>query len=73
MKNLQKRQDAYPANTGENFIQEAIARHLEPIEPRRENNFLSNIFSKRVTNNFIRIKVYNNCTFYLGNDSEEND
>ena len=71
MKNLQKREVSYPVNTGEQLIQEAIARHLGRIEPKRENNFLSNIFSKRVTNTFIRIRVYENCTFYLGKDSEE--
>jgi hypothetical protein len=71
MKNLQKREQFYPVDSGDNLIQDAISRHLGNIEPRRENNFLSNIFSKRVTNNFIRIKVYNNCTFYLGNGEEE--
>lgn len=72
MKDLQKRQENLPVNIGENFIQEAIARHMNN-EPKKETNFLSNIFSRRVTNNFIRIKVYNNCTFYLGNDGEEED
>jgi len=70
MKAIQKRQDDYPVSQGDNFIQEVIQRHLNN-EPRRENNFLSNIFSKRVTNNFIRIKVYNNCTFHIGSDGEE--
>ncbi len=73
MKSLQKRQENYPVNIGENFIQEAIARHLGSIESKKETNFLSNIFSKRVTNNFIRIKIYENCTFYLGKDEEEED
>lgn len=69
MKNLQKREQDYPVNTGENFIQEAIARHLGSIEPKRENNFLSNIFSKRVTNNFI--KIYSHCVFNLNREEED--
>jgi hypothetical protein len=68
MRSLQKREKNYPVNLGENFIQDAIARHLGNIEPRRETSILSNIFSKRITNTFIRLKVYNNCTFYIGAD-----
>lgn len=70
MKSIQKRQNNYPVNQGDNFIQEAIQRHLND-EPKRENNFLSNIFSKRITNNFVKIKVYNNCTFHIGSEGEE--
>lgn len=71
MKNLQKRENNLPV-VQDDFIRDVIQRHLNN-EPRRENNFLSNIFSKRVTNNFIRVKVYNNCTFYIGSDGEEDD
>ena len=71
MKNLQKREVSYPVDTGEQLIQEAIARHLGSIEPKRENHFLSDIFSKRVTNTFIRIKVYENCTFHISGREEE--
>lgn len=72
MNEIQKHKPNYPANIDGDFIREVIQRHLSN-EPRRENNFLSNIFSKRVTNNFVRIKVYEHCTFYLGKDEEEDD
>lgn len=72
MKAIQRRDENFPVLQDNNFIQEVIARHLSN-EPKKENNFLSNIFSKRVTNNFIRIKVYEHCTFYLGKDNEEED
>ncbi len=71
MKNLQKREKSYPVNPGDNFFQDAIARHLGNIEPRRETSVLSNIFSKRITNTFVRLKVYNNCTFYIGAEEED--
>ncbi len=70
MNKLQKREQDYPVNLGENFIQEAIARHLGTIEPRRENNFLSNIFSRKTVNNFIRIRVYNGCVFHLNREED---
>jgi len=62
MNEMQKHNKNYPVIQDDSFIQDMIQRHLN-TEPRRENNFLSNIFSRRVTNNFVRIKVYNNCTF----------
>lgn len=71
MKNLQKRESGYPVNTGENFIQDVIAKHLGRIEPKKETNFLSNIFSKRITNTFIKMKVYNNCTFHISGNEED--
>ncbi len=70
MNGIQKGNKNYPVNQGDNFIQEVIQRHLN-TEPRRETNFLSNIFSRRVTNNFIRIKVYNNCTFHISGGEED--
>ena len=70
MNNLQKRGNDFPAIQDDSFIRDVIQRHLNN-EPKRENNFLSNIFSKRVTNNFMRLKVYHHCTFYLGKDEED--
>jgi hypothetical protein len=68
MKSLQRRDEGFPVQGDSGFISEAIQRHLSN-EPKREFNFLS----KRVSNTFINMKVYNNCTFYLGNGGEEED
>lgn len=66
MKSLQRRDEEFPVQRDSSFISEAIERHLN-TEPKREFNFLS----RRVTNTFIKMKVYNNCNFYLGSDGEE--
>ncbi len=70
MNKLQKYNNNYPVNLDANFIKELVQGQLNN-EPKRENNFLSNIFSKRVTNNFIRIKIYEHCTFYLGKEDDD--
>ena len=69
MNDIQKRDSDFPAIHDDSFIRDVVQRHLGS-EPKRENNFLSNIFSKRVTNNFIRLKVYHHCTFYLGREED---
>lgn len=66
MKAIQKRDEGFPVQSDSSFISEAIQRHLNS-EPKREFNFLS----RRVTNTFIKMKVYNNCTFHIGSDGEE--
>jgi|GEM_PF-6430725 len=71
MRAIQRRDESLPVmqNDG-SFISETIARHLGTIEPRRENNFLSNIFSRKTVNNFIRIRVYNGCVFHLNREED---
>jgi len=66
MKAIQKRQDEYPANQDMGFVQEIIQRHLNK-KPEREFN----LFSRRVTNTFIKMKVYNNCTFHISGREED--
>ena len=66
MKNLTKYEKNYPVNVGSKFIEEAIARYLSN-EPKREINF----FAKRTVTTIVRMRVYNHCTFYLGDREEE--
>lgn len=69
MNEIQKHKTNYPVNLDGDFIKDVVQKHLSN-EPKRENHYLSDIFSKRITNNFIRIKVYEHCTFYLGKEEE---
>jgi len=72
MRAIQRRDENLPVmqNAG-SFISKSIDRHFDSIEPKRETNFLSNIFSRRVTNTFIRIKLYENCTFHISGREED--
>ena len=63
MKEIMKNTERYPAEQETGFIERAIARHLGN-EPKKEFN----LFSRRTATNLIRMKVYNHCTFYLGED-----
>ncbi len=60
MRAIQRREENLPV------MQDVIQGYLRP-KPEREFN----LFSRRVTNTFIRMKVYNNCTFYMGAKEED--
>lgn len=70
MNGIIKHKTNSPVNLDENFIRELVQGHLGN-EPKRENHFLSDIFSRRVTNTFIRFKLYENCTFHISGREED--
>lgn len=60
MRAIQRRDENLPV------MQDVIQGYLRP-KPEREFN----LFSRRVTNTFIRMKVYNNCTFHLNREEDD--
>ena len=68
MNKLQKHNNSYPVTQDLSFV-----RDIVESEPKREFSFLSNIFSRRTVNNFVRIRVYNHCVFTFKNSDEREE